>query len=109
MEASFMMAQVETVLTNYTKQHGRSGMDDLAIWQSLDTYYDRADEWEIEWLSTREEVFDRMVKDNFYADYGYGDSYYGIDYESVDEQVLQYLKDNQLVKDIDEKGNPDNA
>ena len=100
MEPSFLIAQVETTLYNYTSQHHRSGMGDLAIWQSLTAYHERPDNWDIEWTSTREEAFDRMVKDNWYVNMG--DHYYGIDYEVVDELVLEYLKDNKLVKDITE-------
>jgi hypothetical protein len=40
-----------------------------------------------------------MVKDNWFVDMG--DHFYGLDYETIDELVLQYLKDNQLVKEID--------
>ena len=101
MEPSFRIAQVETLLNAYTDAVHRSGMRDLAIWQSLSAFYDRPDNWEIEWTSTREEAFDRMVKDNWYVDMG--DHFYGIDYETIDELVLQYLKDNQLVKDISEE------
>jgi hypothetical protein len=101
MEPSFRIEQVETLLTAYTNAVHRSGMGDLAIWQSLSAFYDRPDNWEIEWTSTREEAFDRMVKDNWYVDMG--DHFYGIDYETIDELVLQYLKDNQLVKDISEE------
>jgi len=98
MEPSFRIAQVDFLLKQYSEAMHRSGMDDLAIWQSLITYYERPEEWEIEWTSTREEAFDRMVKDNFFAKWN--DDFYGIDYETTDEAVLQYLKENQLVKDI---------
>jgi hypothetical protein len=75
-------------------------MGDLAIWQSLDSYYSRPDNWDIVLTSTREEAFDRMVKDNWYVDMG--DHFYGIDYETVDELVLEYLVNNQLVTRVDE-------
>jgi hypothetical protein len=100
MEPSFMIAQVETTLSNYTSQHHRPGMHDLAIWQSLESVYLRPDEYDLVITSTREEAFDRMVKDNWFVDMG--DHFYGIDYETVDELVLEYLKNNKLVKDITE-------
>lgn len=98
MEPSFRIAQVEFLLKQYSEAVHRSGMDDLAVWQALTTYYERPEEWDIEWTSTKEEAFDRMVKDNWYVNMG--DEYYGIDYETTDELVLDYLKKNQLVKDI---------
>ena len=100
MEPSFLIAQVETTLSNYTNQHHRLGMQDLAIWQSLDSYYSRPDNWDIVLTSTREEAFDRMVKDNWYVNMG--DHFYGLDYETTDELVLEYLIDNHLVTRVDE-------
>jgi hypothetical protein len=55
--------------------------------------------------STREEAFDRMVKDNWHVDMG--DHFFGIDYETVDELVLKYIKDNKLVKDINDEEDAD--
>lgn len=100
MEPSFRIAQVEFLLTQYTEAIHRSGMGDLAIWQSLDSYYSRPDDWDIVLTSTREEAFDRMVKDNWYVNMG--DHFYGIDYETVDELVLEYLIDNHLATRVDE-------
>ena len=100
MEPSFRIAQVEFLLTQYTEAMNRSGMGDLAIWQSLDSYYSRPDNWDIVLTSTREEAFDRMVKDNWYVDMG--DHFYGIDYETVDELVLEYLVNNHLATRVDE-------
>ena len=101
MEASFLIAQVETTLSNYTSQYHRSGMQDLAIWQSLDAVYSRPSEYDLVLTSTREEAFDRMVKDNWYVDMG--PHFFGLDYETIDELVLDYLKDNKLIKDISEE------
>lgn len=100
MDASFMITQVETTLSNYTSQYHRPGMHDLAIWQSLESIYSRPDEYDLVLTSTREEAFDRMVKDNWYVDMG--DHFFGLDYETIDELALQYLKDNKLVKDTTE-------
>ena len=100
MEPSFLITQVETTLSNYTNQHHRLGMQDLAIWQSLDSYYSRPDNWDIVLTSTREEAFDRMVKDNWYVNMG--DHFYGLDYETIDELVLEYLIDNHLATRVDE-------
>jgi hypothetical protein len=100
MEPSFRIAQVETLLTSYTDAVHRSGMGDLAIWQSLDSIYTRPDNYELVLTSTREEAFDRMVKDNWHV--YMGDHFFGIDYETVDEEVLKYLIDNQLVTRVDE-------
>jgi hypothetical protein len=99
MEASFLIAQVETTLSNYTSQYHRPGMQDLATWQALDSYYSRPDDWDIVLTSTREEAFDRMVKDNWYVNMG--DHFFGIDYETTDELVLEYLIDNQLATRTD--------
>lgn len=101
MKPSFRIEQVENLLTAYSHDIRRNGMDDLAIWQALTTYYERPEEWEIEWTSTREEAFDRMVKDNFFAKWN--DDFYGIDYETTDEMVLKYLKESQLVKDVSDE------
>jgi hypothetical protein len=100
MEASFLITQVETTLSNYTDQYRRPGMQDLAIWQALDSYYSRPDDWDIVLTSTREEAFDRMVKDNWYVNMG--DHFFGIDYETTDELVLEYLIDNQLATRTDD-------
>jgi hypothetical protein len=100
MEASFLITQVETTLSNYTDQYRRPGMQDLAIWQALDSYYSRPDDWDIVLTSTREEAFDRMVKDNWYVNMG--DHFFGIDYETTDELVLEYLIDNKLAARVDD-------
>jgi hypothetical protein len=98
MYASFMITQVETTLSNYTNQYHRLGMQDLAIWQTLEDIYKRPELHDLVLASTREEAFDQMVKDNWFVDMG--QHFYGLDYETIDELVLQYLKDNQLVKEI---------
>jgi hypothetical protein len=100
MEASFMIAQVETTMSNYTNQYHRLGMSDLAIWQSLEPIYARPEEYDVVATSTREEAFDRMVKDNWHVDMG--DHFFGLDYETIDDCVIQYLKDNQLVTSVDD-------
>jgi len=100
MEASFMIAQVETTMSNYTNQYHRLGMQDLAIWQSLEPIYARPEEYDVVATSTREEAFDRMVKDNWHVDMG--DHFFGLDYETIDDCVIQYLKDNQLVTSVDD-------
>jgi hypothetical protein len=98
MYASFMITQVETTLSNYTNQYHRLGMQDLAIWQTLEDIYKRPELHDLVLASTREDAFDQMVKDNWFVDMG--QHFYGLDYETIDELVLQYLKDNQLVKEI---------
>jgi hypothetical protein len=100
MEASFMITQVETTMSNYTNQYHRLGMQDLAIWQSLEPIYARPEEYDVVATSTREEAFDRMVKDNWHVDMG--DHFFGLDYETIDDCVIQYLKDNQLVTSVDD-------
>ena len=94
MEASFMIAQVETTMSNYRNQYHRSGMQDLAIWQSIDMYYSDAGGHDLIVTSTREEAFDRIVQDKWTVSH----DYHGLDYETIDEAVLQYLEDNALVK-----------
>ncbi len=100
MDASFMIAQVETTMSNYTNQYHRLGMRDLAIWQSLESVYARPEDYDLVVTSTREEAFDRMVKDNWHVDMG--DHFFGLDYETIDDCVLQYLKDNKLVASVDD-------
>jgi hypothetical protein len=100
MEASFMIAQVETTLSNYVNQYRRPGMQDLVIWQSLEPLYSRPEEYDLVITSTREEAFDRMVKDNWFV--SMGDHFFGIDYEVTDELVLEYLVDNQLATRTDD-------
>jgi hypothetical protein len=100
MDASFMITQVETTLSNYTNQYHRMGMSDLAIWQSLEPIYSRPDEYDLVLTSTREEAFDRMVKDNWHV--SMGDHFFGLDYEVIDELVLEYVKDNKLATDTSE-------
>ena len=100
MEPSFMIAQVETTLTNYTNHHQRPGMGDLAIWQTLVMYYSDPDNYELVMTSTKEEAFDRMVKDGWHVDMG--KHFFGIDYETIDELVLEYLIDNELAARVDD-------
>jgi hypothetical protein len=100
MEPSFMIAQVETTLSNYTSHHHRPGMGDLAIWQALVMYYSDPDNYELVMTSTKEEAFDRMVKDGWRVDMG--DHFFGIDYETTDELVLEYLIDNELAARVDD-------
>jgi hypothetical protein len=75
-------------------------MRDLAIWQSLESVYSRPEDYDLVVTSTREEAFDRIVKDNWHVDMG--DHFFGLDYETIDECVLQYLKDNKLVASVDD-------
>jgi hypothetical protein len=98
MNASFRIEQVSFLLDQYREATHRLGMQDLAIWQSLEDIYKRPELHDLTLLSTREEAFDQMVKDNWFVDMG--QHFYGLDYETIDELVLQYLKDNQLVKEI---------
>lgn len=101
MNPSFRIEQVDNLLTHYSDAMHRSGMHDLAIWQSLESVYSRPDEYDLVVTSTREEAFDRIVKDNWFVDMG--DHFFGLDYETIDELVLKYLKDNSLVTDINEE------
>jgi hypothetical protein len=100
MEASFMIKQVDTTLSNYTNQYRRLGMQDLAIWQALCQYFAQPHSFEIQLTTvlSKEEVFDQMVRDNWFVDMG--QHFYGLDYETTDELVLEYLKDNQLVEEL---------
>jgi hypothetical protein len=99
MNASFRIEQVSFLLDQYREATHRLGMQDLAIWQSLEDIYKRPELHDLTLLSTREEAFDKIVKDNWFVDMG--QHYYGLDYETIDELTLEYLKDNQLVKEID--------
>jgi hypothetical protein len=99
MNASFRIEQVSFLLDQYREATHRLGMQDLAIWQSLEDIYKRPELHDLTLLSTREEAFDKIVKDNWFVDMG--SHYYGLDYETIDELTLEYLKDNQLVKEID--------
>lgn len=101
MEPSFRIEQVNNLLTHYTDAVHRSGMRDLAIWQSLTEYYRDPENWEIVVTSTKEEAFDRMVKDNWHVDMG--PHFFGIDYETTDELVLEYLLNNQLATRVPEE------
>jgi len=101
MNASFRIEQVEFLLSQYSDAMHRSGMRDLAIWQSLESIYSRPDEYDLVLTSTREEAFDRMVKDNWHVDMG--DHFFGIDYETTDELVLEYVKANKLATDTTEE------
>jgi hypothetical protein len=99
MNASFRIEQVSFLLDQYREATHRLGMQDLAIWQTLEDIYKRPELHDLTLLSTREEAFDKIVKDNWFVDMG--QHFYGLDYETIDELTLQYLKDNQLVKEID--------
>ena len=99
MNASFRIEQVSFLLDQYREATHRLGMQDLAIWQTLEDVYKRPELHDLTLLSTREEAFDKIVKDNWFVDMG--QHYYGLDYETIDELTLEYLKDNQLVKEID--------
>ncbi len=98
MNASFRIEQVNFLLNQYREAMNRPAMMDLAIWQTLETYYKQPDEWDIVLTSTREEAFDRMVKDGWHVNMG--EHFYGLDYEIIDELVLEYLKNNQLVTEV---------
>ena len=102
MEPSFRISQIETLLTAYTDAVKRLGMLDLAIWQSLVMYYSDPDNHELVMTSTKEEAFDRIVKDNWFVNMG--EWFYGIDFENTDEMVLEYLINNQLATRIDDEG-----
>lgn len=95
MNASFRIEQVSFLLDQYRQATHRPGMMDLAIWQTLETYYKEPEEWDIVLTSTKEEAFDRMVSDHWTVNLG--EHFYGLDYETIDELVLEYLKDNELV------------
>jgi hypothetical protein len=99
MNASFRIEQVSFLLDQYREATHRLGMQDLAIWQTLEDIYKRPELHDLTLLSTREEAFDKIVKDNWFVDMG--QHFYGLDYETIDELTLEYLKDNQLVKEID--------
>ncbi len=60
----------------------------------------RPDEYDLVITSTREEAFDRMVKDNWFVDMG--DHFFGLDYETIDELVLEYIVDNKLAARVDD-------
>jgi len=99
MNASFRIEQVSFLLDQYREATHRLGMQDLAIWQTLEDIYKRPELHDLTLLSTREEAFDKIVKDNWFVDMG--QHFYGLDYETIDELTLEYLKDNNLVKEID--------
>ncbi len=101
MSASSRIKQVEDLMWLYTESVRRSGMQDLAIWQSLRPIYAQPDDYELVLTSTQEEAFDRMVADNWIVNMG--DHFYGLDYETIDELVLEYLKESKLVKDLNEE------
>lgn len=100
MNASFRIEQVNFLLTQYREATYRPAMLDLAIWQTLETYYTQPDDWNIVITSTREEAFDRMVKDAWTVNMG--EHFFGLDYETIDDLVLEYLKNNELVTNIEE-------
>ena len=100
MNASFRIEQVNFLLTQYRQATHRPGMLDLAIWQTLETYYTQPDDWNIVLTSTKEEAFEYMVKDNWTV--YMGEHFFGLDYEEIDNKVLDYLKDNQLVTETEE-------
>jgi len=99
MNASFRIEQVSFLLDQYREATHRLGMQDLAIWQTLEDIYKRPELHDLTLLSTREEAFDKIVNDNWFVDMG--QHFYGLDYETIDELTLEYLKDNQLVKEVD--------
>lgn len=92
---------IDAVMAQYRDLFKRIPMRDIAIWQALVNYYIQADEYDIIVTSTPEEAFERMVADKWTV--FMGDDYYGLDYVTIDELVLEYLKKNQLVKDINEE------
>ena len=91
---------IDAVMAQYRDLFKRIPMRDIAIWQAVVNYYIQADEYDIIVTSTPEEAFERMVADKWTV--FMGDDYYGLDYVTIDELVLEYLKKNQLVKDVNE-------
>jgi len=100
MNPSFRIEQVNNLLTYYRDAVHRPAMTDLAIWQSLEPIYQNPNEYDVVVTSTREEAFDRMVADSWYINMG--EHFFGLDYEVIDELVLEYLKDNALVTEVEE-------
>lgn len=103
MKPSERIKQIENLLLDYTASVNRGGMPDLAIWQSLKMYYTYPEDSDIEPTSTIEEAFERMIADKWIVNMG--QHFFGLDYETTDELVLEYLKENKLVKDISEEEN----
>ena len=101
MEPSFKIQQVQTLLREYRNTTHRVGIRDIVIWQSLEMYYAQPEEHTLVVTSTQEEAFDRMVKDDWHV--RTSEQFAGIDYQATDEQVLEYLLNNQLATRIEEE------
>lgn len=95
--------KLDEAMTYYRDEFRRIPMRDIAIWQSIVNYYLQANEYDIVVTSTPEEAFERMVADRWTVNMG--DDFYGLDYVTIDEEVLDYLKKNALVKDVYEDDN----
>jgi hypothetical protein len=89
---------VEKMSQVYRSNHSRSPVNDLVIWQTLDMYYSDPEGHGLVALSTKEEAFERIVKDDWVVSY----DFYGIDYETYDERVLDFLQKSGLVGDLED-------
>ena len=93
------IATIDALMKQYREITTRSPIQDIAIWHSLASIYHSPEDYDLVATSTKEEAFERMVQDNW----RYSHDFYGIDYEILDDMVLDYVRNNKLMKKLYEE------
>ena len=94
---SVFVKAIEVTLDEYRKHNQRNPLVDVSVWHSIKYW---ANDEDYVFTSTPEEIFDRLIADNYH--FNFGDYFYGIDFEFVDEKVLEYILNNHLATRTDE-------
>lgn len=89
---SVYVRAIEVTLDEYRKANHRNPLLDASIYHSIKYWANEGEEYIL--TSTPEEIFDRLIADNYHINFG--DYFYGIDFDFVDEKVLEYILNNRL-------------
>lgn len=89
---SVFVKAIEVTLDEHRKATGRNPLIDVSIWHAIKYWASEGDEYIL--TSTPEEIFDRLIEDNYHINFG--DYFFGIDFDFVDEKVLEYLLNNRF-------------
>jgi hypothetical protein len=88
---SVFVKAIEVTLDEYRKHNERSPLIDVSIWHSIKYW---ADDEDYVFTSTPEEIFDRLIEDNYRINFG--EYFFGIDFETIDDKVLEYILNNRM-------------